>query len=138
MPRASWHLDRRTFLRGAGLTLALPWLEAMSQANQPAERPKRFCAFFFGNGVALPANLPDRKAGPEALACGRLELAAVLETLQVLPEVDRAALLMHVQDDLPYATIAAALGLSVAAVKVKVHRARIRLNQLREPERGQS
>ncbi len=55
MPRASWHLDRRTFLRGAGLSLALPWLEAMSKANQPAERPKRFCAFFFGNGVALPA-----------------------------------------------------------------------------------
>src|SRR5262249_41314623 len=55
MPRASWHLDRRTFLRGAGLALGLPWLEAMSQAKQPAERPKRFCAFFFGNGVALPA-----------------------------------------------------------------------------------
>ncbi|MGE3804222.1 MAG: DUF1552 domain-containing protein [Gemmataceae bacterium] len=55
MPQPTWHLDRRTFLRGAGLALALPWLEAMSQANQPAERPKRFCAFFFGNGVALPA-----------------------------------------------------------------------------------
>ena len=54
MPRASWHLDRRTFLRGAGVTLALPWLEAMSQASQPAPQRKRFCAFFFGNGVALP------------------------------------------------------------------------------------
>jgi len=54
MPRASWHLDRRTFLRGAGLALGLPWLEAMSAAKEPAERPKRFCAFFFGNGVALP------------------------------------------------------------------------------------
>lgn len=55
MPQASWHLDRRTFLRGAGLSLALPWLEAMSHANAPAQAPKRFCAFFFGNGVALPA-----------------------------------------------------------------------------------
>jgi len=55
MPQASWHLDRRTFLRGAGVALALPWLEAMSHANQPAQPPKRFCAFFFGNGVALPA-----------------------------------------------------------------------------------
>lgn len=54
MPRASWHLDRRTFLRGAGLALALPWLEAMSHASPTAQRPKRFCAFFFGNGVALP------------------------------------------------------------------------------------
>ena len=55
MPQASWHLDRRTFLRGAGVALALPWLEAMSHANPPAQRPKRFCAFFFGNGVALPS-----------------------------------------------------------------------------------
>ncbi len=55
MPQASWHLDRRTFLRGAGLSLALPWLEAMAHANPPAQRPKRFCAFFFGNGVALPS-----------------------------------------------------------------------------------
>lgn len=54
MPQASWHLDRRTFLRGAGVALALPWLEAMSHGNQPAARPKRFCALFFGNGVALP------------------------------------------------------------------------------------
>jgi hypothetical protein len=55
MPRASWHLDRRTFLRGAGMALALPWLEAMSRADQPATPPKRFSAFFFGNGVALPS-----------------------------------------------------------------------------------
>lgn len=60
MPRASWHLDRRTLLRGAGVALALPWLEAMSHANPPGPRPKRFCALFFGNGVALPGrNQPE-------------------------------------------------------------------------------
>src|SRR5215831_8299279 len=60
MPRLSWHLDRRTFLRGAGLALALPWMEAMSLAEAAAARPKRFCALFFGNGVALPErNRPD-------------------------------------------------------------------------------
>src|SRR5262245_36060409 len=61
MARPSWHLDRRTFLRGAGLSLALPWLEAMAKAEgptgKPAEKPKRFCAFFFGNGVAIPNQL---------------------------------------------------------------------------------
>src|SRR5688572_8714272 len=57
MARPSWHLDRRTFLRGAGLSLALPWLEAMAKADPVAERPKRFCAFFFGNGVAIPNQL---------------------------------------------------------------------------------
>ena len=86
--------------------------------------------------VALPDALPDRKPGPEAVVGGRLELAAVLEALQALPEADRAALLMHALDEMPYAQIAAALGLSVAAVKVKVHRARIRLKRLREPEGG--
>jgi hypothetical protein len=42
------------FLRGAGLSLALPWMEAMAEDDSVAERPKRFCAFFFGNGVAIP------------------------------------------------------------------------------------
>ncbi len=55
MPRPSWLLDRRTVLRGAGLALALPWLEAMSHAAPAAKRPQRFCAFFFGNGVNLPS-----------------------------------------------------------------------------------
>jgi hypothetical protein len=60
MPRNSWHLDRRTFLRGAGVSLALPWLEAMAHATPATPRPKRFCALFFGNGVALPTrNKPD-------------------------------------------------------------------------------
>jgi len=61
------------------------------------------------------------------VAGGRLELDAVFEALQSLPETDRAALLMHAQDGLPYATIASALGLSIAAVKIRVHRARIKL-----------
>ncbi len=56
MPLPSWHLDRRTVLRGAGLALALPWLEAMAHAAPAATKPpKRFCAFFFGNGVNLPS-----------------------------------------------------------------------------------
>ena len=56
MARPSWLLDRRTLLRGAGVALALPWLEAMSHAAE-TKKPKRFCALFFGNGVGLP----DRK-----------------------------------------------------------------------------
>jgi RNA polymerase sigma-70 factor (ECF subfamily) len=84
--------------------------------------------------VVLPDALPDHRPGPEAVAAGRLELAAVLGALQALPEVDRAALLMHAQDAMPHAEIAAVLGLSVPAVKVKVHRARIKLAALRQLE----
>lgn len=86
--------------------------------------------------VALDDTRPDMKPGPEAVAAGRLELAAVLKTLQALAEIDRAALLMSVQDGLSYAEIAATLDLSVAAVKVKIHRARLRLKRIHNPEGG--
>lgn len=54
MARASWQLDRRTLLRGAGVALALPWLEAMSHAAPTVKKPQRFCGLFFANGVSLP------------------------------------------------------------------------------------
>ena len=83
--------------------------------------------------VALDGTLTDPRPGPAALAEGRIELDATLVALQALPEIDRAALLMHVQDGLPYAAVASALGLSITAVKVRVHRARIKLRQLCNP-----
>ncbi|MFO0799405.1 MAG: DUF1552 domain-containing protein [Gemmataceae bacterium] len=61
MPRPSWLLDRRTVLRGAGLALALPWLEAMAHAAPAAKPPRRFCAFFFGNGVNLQTRHPGHE-----------------------------------------------------------------------------
>ncbi len=59
------------------------------------------------------------------------ELGRVLRALQEFPEVDRAALLMRADEGLPYEEIAVALSLPVATVKVKVHRARLRLAQIR-------
>ena len=54
----SWHLDRRTILRGAGgLALGLPFLESMQGQASTADElalPKRVACFFFPNGVALP------------------------------------------------------------------------------------
>jgi hypothetical protein len=71
---AKKHIPRRTFLRGAGITLALPLLDAMVPAAtvlaQTAARPKsRFMGIFFPHGMApgywvpeqegaLPAKLP--------------------------------------------------------------------------------
>jgi RNA polymerase sigma-70 factor (ECF subfamily) len=80
--------------------------------------------------VGLDSTLTDPKPGPYVVAEGRMGLDVVLEALQALPEIDRSALLMHAQDGLPYAAIATALGLSIAAIKVRVHRARIKLRQL--------
>ena len=77
------------------------------------------------------ADVRDPGAGPEAAAQARSELHAVLRALREIPEIDRAALLMASVDGLPYHTIATALGLSVAALKVRIHRARVRLNAAR-------
>jgi hypothetical protein len=51
------HLGRRTFLRGAGVTLALPFLESMLPAQTPLSAsgltPKvRFAGIFFPHGMA--------------------------------------------------------------------------------------
>lgn len=70
---------------------------------------------------ADPSPRPDERAGSQN------ELETVIAALQRLPEIDRAALLMRSQDEMPYETIAAALGLTPVAVRVKVHRARMKL-----------
>src|SRR4051794_5519112 len=85
---------------------------------------------FQGRRVSLDDKLPDSRPGPDTIAGDRIECAAVLEALQELPEADRAALLMYAQEGLPYAVIATTFGLSIPAVKVRIHRARIRLKQL--------
>jgi len=86
----------------------------------------------------LDNSLPDPRPGPQSSVDVRLDLQDAMKALQTLPELDRAALLMHVQDGLPYAEIAAALGVSVGAVRVRICRARVKLNQLKPAARGLS
>jgi hypothetical protein len=47
-------ISRRAILRGAGVTMALPWLEsipALANSTAPAAFPKRFAVVFMGNGI---------------------------------------------------------------------------------------
>jgi RNA polymerase sigma-70 factor (ECF subfamily) len=81
--------------------------------------------------VELDQRFPDPLPSPYAQAEQKDEFRNVLAGLQKLPEVDRAALLMRAFEEMPYEEIARALGLSLAAVKVKVHRARLALAGLR-------
>ena len=47
-------LPRRTFLRGVGATMALPFLDAMVPALSAASKPApRFAAVYFGNGANM-------------------------------------------------------------------------------------
>lgn len=49
-----FRIDRRAVLRGmAGVALPLPLLEAMGK-EVSEETPRRFCAFYIANGMALP------------------------------------------------------------------------------------
>jgi RNA polymerase sigma-70 factor (ECF subfamily) len=81
--------------------------------------------------VALDEDLRDPQASPYAQAEQKAELRAVLAGLQQLPEIDRAAVLMRAFDEMPYEEIARALGISLASAKVKIHRARLALADIR-------
>jgi RNA polymerase sigma-70 factor (ECF subfamily) len=65
----------------------------------------------------------------------KAELRTVLQDMQILPEADRAALLMRAEEGMTYEEIARSLGLSLVAVKVKIHRARQTLAHLRNNRR---
>lgn len=79
--------------------------------------------------TALVDEHVDPRPGPERAASSRGELEAVLAALQALPEVDRAAVLLRAEEGLSYEEIGALLGLTPIAARVKVHRARTKLNR---------
>jgi RNA polymerase sigma-70 factor, ECF subfamily len=84
--------------------------------------------------VSLDEQLADGRPGPDERAAGQRDLHVTLAALARLPEIDRAAVLMRAGDGVPYEEIAAALGISTVAAKVKVHRARLKLAEnLRPP-----
>ncbi len=79
----------------------------------------------------MDEDMSDSAANPHADAESRIELGRVLAALQRMPEIDRTVLLLRVQEEMPYQTIADTVGLSLPAVKVKIHRARLKLAQWR-------
>ena len=51
-------MDRRTFLRNAGVALSLPFLDCMRGtgfASAASALPKRMCSIFFPYGASVPA-----------------------------------------------------------------------------------
>lgn len=77
----------------------------------------------------MPADVPDGMPGPLERVEKKDELENVLRGLQKLPEIDRAALVMRAVEELSYDEISAALGITLSAVKVKIHRARLALSE---------
>jgi hypothetical protein len=73
-------ISRRTLLKGVGVTMALPWLEAMplfageSASGTPTAPPRRFAVLFMGNGIS-PKNWGAKGSGAD------MELSKSLQPL---------------------------------------------------------
>jgi len=90
------HATRRRFLRGMGVTLALPWLETprlraedrpKPNSSQPAKRPRRFACLFMANGVN-PGGWGARGDGAKMVLKETLKpLESVKEHLLVLNQL---------------------------------------------------
>lgn len=65
--------------------------------------------------------------GPDMMLESKLKLERIQSFLQILPEVDRTAFILHIYNEIPYAEIARILELSISATKVKVYRVRKKL-----------
>jgi len=84
--------------------------------------------------VPLPDEVQAAETDQVAQLDDRARLEAALKALGGMPEGERSALLLRVDHGLAYEDIAAALGISVVAAKVRVHRARLRLTNAPGPK----
>jgi RNA polymerase sigma-70 factor, ECF subfamily len=74
---------------------------------------------------------------PDAHLEGELERSRVTDALRELPDGLRAVVVLRDVYDLPHEAIAKELGISEAAAKVRLHRARRRLRERLFPLRGE-
>jgi RNA polymerase sigma-70 factor (ECF subfamily) len=81
----------------------------------------------------LPDELLDHSLPPDVTAERNDDVRALMDAMQMLPDGERAAFLLRFQQELPYDEIARILGISLSAAKVRVHRARLKLTELRSP-----
>lgn len=69
----------------------------------------------------------DPRPAPDHLAESNSELDYAIRAIQTLPEIDRTAFLLRVQHELSYEEIARVLQLPLTTIKVKIHRARLKI-----------
>ena len=102
MGRTSKHLSRRDVLRGAGLAMALPWLEGMGLAADRAasDIPKRLIVSYISYGVYEPKAKdgkhhdwnwwPCAKAGPLSFNASSAPFAPLKDSITYLRGLDHA------------------------------------------------
>src|SRR6267378_2392052 len=87
-------LSRRTFLRGTGVALGLPLLEAMlprtkALADQVATAPVRAAYLYFPNGAWMDAWAPKETGAEYELPFSLTPLAPVRDSVVVLSGLDK-------------------------------------------------
>src|SRR3954447_24179863 len=91
--RNSWHISRRTMLRGVGAALALPWLEAMQPvraAAQTGKPPLRVVFMYHPLGAETTAWKGVKGEGKDMLLSPTLKaLEPVKEQLLILDALTR-------------------------------------------------
>lgn len=149
------YLECMTGRGGAAQELAQEAMLRLFRAGRGGVRPgeERFWVYRVATNLALnelrrertrrrllglvPGPLRPRADDPHALAERSERDRRLLGALARLPEQRRAALLLREQEGHSYAEIAWALGVTVAKVKVDIHRARAALREeLAEPGEG--
>ena len=83
-----------------------------------------------GRHTSLTAEPADNAPDQENALMVRETYRKVLDAMQRLNEQDRDILALALSSGLPYRDIAAVVGISEANVKVKVHRARLKIRKL--------
>ncbi|WP_395142589.1 sigma-70 family RNA polymerase sigma factor [Armatimonas sp.] len=81
----------------------------------------------------LSREVPDWRNAPEKLLLETEFGQKIRDAVEALPSEYREVLILDLWEDLPYEEIAAILGLSVPAVKTRLHRARNKIRQRLEP-----
>ena len=79
------------------------------------------------NQVEIDDGIIDTYPGVSEVTEQKIQLEMVLKSLQSLGELDRSILVMKAYEGLSYKEISNLLGLPISILKVKVHRARIKL-----------
>ena len=77
--------------------------------------------------IEVDDSIQDKKPGPDKITESKLDLQMTIKAMQRLPEIDRTILIMHTQENMTYSEISTSTGISVPAIKVKVFRARLKL-----------
>jgi RNA polymerase sigma-70 factor (ECF subfamily) len=104
-----------------------------------AAREVRASLELLAEQARTPAGAPERGPRPEQAALGRELQRQVERAVERLPEAYRDAFVLAEVEGLPAAQVARALGLSLPAVKSRLHRARLRVRRALAPyvEEGQ-